>query len=395
MAERVIPNFERLKVAIVSPYSMEPTGGVQKHIEEYSSYLLSQGHETIVISAINPQIEEPKHVNWATKRVFLSTAVPQRHNGTVAHVPRRVPTNPVEIYRAWQNIKADIVHSHDPYLSSASLELIIHSRLPLLNSSPAWQFATFHAFNSDNQVKYGMISQLRHVFSPMLDGTIVVSQATQQFAQRYFPRNHERISNGIDTKRFSDQTECLEQYKDEKLNIVYVGRLEERKGVIHLLNVFAQVKKQRPNTRLIIAGDGPQKSLLEEMVTKEGIADVVFLGVVSDDDLPKVYNTADICAFYATHGEAQGRVLIEAMSARKAVMAGDNEGYKTVISDMENGMLVDPKNTQLAVSKMITLIDNQELRQSLAERGLLSAQEYDWQNVGRRIIDFYRQKIAA
>ncbi len=395
MAERHTPNLESLKIAISVPYSMEPTGGVQQHAKGYGRYLLSQGHEVIAISAKNPQVEEQQHVDWASSRVFLSEAVPHRHNGTIAHVPRRVPTNPVEIHRAWQRIDADILHSHDPYLSSAALELIIYSRLPKSDAKRVHNFATFHAFNEDDKPMYRIIGLLRYGFDPLLDGTIVVSAATQQFAQRFYKRDHRLIPNGIDTTQFTQETECLERFKDGKTNILYVGRLEERKGVKYLLEAYARAKTSHPQTRLIIAGDGPQRCELESLVADGPIQDVEFLGKISDEDLPKVYNTADICVFLATHGEAQGLVLLEAMAAGKPVIAGNNPGYSTVINQMENGILTDPKNTALSSANLIHLIENQDLRGEMSRAGQVTALSYDWQNVGKQILDYYKQQISG
>ncbi len=393
MAERLIPNFDHLKIAIISPYSMEPTGGVQKHIAGYSKYLENQGHTPTVISPCNPNYIENAKVNFATRRIFLAKVSKHEHNGTVAHVSEKVPVNPVEIARVWKQIQPDVLHTHDPYLSASALEMIIYSRLPHLNSKHAYNFATFHAFNSDDRPMYKIIGLLRYGYDPILDGTIVVSRATQQFAQRFYRRDHELITNGIDTTQFTSQNERLERFSDGKINIVCTGRLEPRKGVKHLLNTYATVKKDHPQIRLIIAGDGPERHELEQMVKRDGIGEVEFLGRVSDEDLPKIYKTADICAFFTTHGEAQGLVLLEAMASNKPVVAGNNPGYSTVINHLENGILIEPKNTQQSAAMMKKLIENEEFRAQIAKQGLTTALGYDWQKVGKQILDYYKKQI--
>ena len=97
MQERQIPNFEQLSVLIISPYSMEPTGGVQKHIQGYGRFLINQGHEPMLVSPQHPDFEEPTDVDYATKRFFLSEVRGYRHNGTNAFIPKKTPINPVDI----------------------------------------------------------------------------------------------------------------------------------------------------------------------------------------------------------------------------------------------------------------------------------------------------------
>lgn len=393
MHERQIPNFEHLKVLIISPYSMEPTGGVQKHIEGYGRFLIEQGHEPVLVSPRNQRFGESQHVDFATKRFFLGEAREYKHNGTTAYNSKKTPVNPVDIWRVQQEAQPDIVHGHDSYASISALELIMHSRLPILNPKPAYEFVTLHAAHEDRQPKYKILGSLRHVFDHLLDGTIAVSPATQKFAQIYYPRDHRVIPNGVETTQYTEEKEKIEKFMDGKINILYLGRLEERKGVRYLIDAYARVKKTNETVRLIVAGDGPQKTALEEQVARDGIKDVEFVGKVTDEDRSKYYKTADICAFFATHGEAQGLVIIEAMASGVPVVAGNNIGYRTVIDHLENGLLVDPKNSEHAAASLQLLIDNEVLRKRIAQLGLQSALGYDWKKVGQRILDYYKERI--
>lgn len=393
MRERQIPNFERLKILIVSPYSMEPPGGVQSHTEEFEEFLFDQGHDPTIVAPFNPKYQQTLQPSSSQKRLLLGEVSGHEHNGTIAHVPKKVPVNPVGVEKVLNAARPDIVHGHDPYLSLPALQLIVQSRLPLFGRLPSWEFATFHAYNSDTKPMYKIISRLKYGFDPLLDGTIVVSEATNEFAQRFYPKKHEIIPNGINISRFSSEEGRIERFLDGKVNIVYVGRLEGRKGVKYLLAAYAILRRKMGNIRLVVAGDGPQMDELMALRDKNGIMDVEFLGRVSDEDLPKLYKTADICAFFATHGEAQGKVLIEAQAAGAAVVAGNNRGFRTVIKQGENGLLVNPKKIAETAETLKMLIQNEAFRKKLAAKGFESAQIYDWSKVGPRVIDFYKEQI--
>lgn len=407
MRERTKPNFEELNVLIASPYSIEPTGGVQKHIQGFGRFLIQNGHYPMLFSPTNPDHPE-ETVDFANKRYFVSEVAKRTHNGTTANIPKIALVSPATIDHVIRDANPDIIHGHDSYASIPALQLILQSRLPLISPKFTYNFQTFHASHNTENLRTGRdlkleekrkkfyknVSKLRYLFNPLLDGTIVVSPSTQEFAKDLYPRDHRLIPNGIETERFTCENRYIERLRDGKLNILYIGRLEARKGVHHLLETYATVKKEHQNIRLIIAGDGPQRQQLEEMVNTGSIKDVEFLGRVEEADLPKLYKTADICAFFATHGEAQGLVLLEAMSSGVATIAGNNSGYRTVIKQAENGLLVTPTKVKESAETLKLLIENGDFRKKVAEAGLRSALNYDWKVVGPQIIDYYTEQIT-
>ena len=110
------------------------------------------------------------------------------------------------------------------------------------------------------------------------------------------------IPNGIDLSHFNPSVEPMYQYRDGKINIVFVGRLEKRKGANYLIDAFKRIHKEHPETRLLIVGPGTRlRPKYEKMVRQAHLEkDVVFTGGVSYADLPRYYQTADICCAPAT-----------------------------------------------------------------------------------------------
>ena len=181
-------------------------------------------------------------------------------------------------------------------------------------------------------------------------------------------------------------------YDDGKLNILFVGRLEKRKGVNYLLDAFRNLKKDYPDIRLIIAGPGLNlRKRYEIKVRMQRIKDVVFTGGVPHEELPRYYQTADIFCAPATGKESFGIVLLEAMALGKPIVATCNAGYASVITDGEQGLLVPPHNSKSLGQALKRLIDDPSLRSRIGANGLASVIQYDWPLVARRVMDYYIQ----
>jgi phosphatidylinositol alpha-mannosyltransferase len=134
-----------------------------------------------------------------------------------------------------------------------------------------------------------------------LVGKIAVSKPARDFAKEYIPGYYNIIPNGIDIKHFSPDVSPIEEFCDGKLNILFVGRMEKRKGLNYLLKAYKQVKQEIPNCRLIIVGPGTRfRRKYERQVRHNGLSDVIFVGYASYDELPKYYKTAHIYCSPAT-----------------------------------------------------------------------------------------------
>jgi len=138
-----------------------------------------------------------------------------------------------------------------------------------------------------------------------LHGRIAVSEAARKYAAKSVQGDFSIIPNGVDLKRFNPGVQPFPQYKDGKLNIVFVGRLESRKGVKYLLEAYKLLKQDFPDIRLLIVGPGVRlRRQYEVMIKSSNLQDVVFTGAVAYDELPRYYQTADIFALRLPGGKA-------------------------------------------------------------------------------------------
>ena len=118
-------------------------------------------------------------------------------------------------------------------------------------------------------------------------------------------------------------------------------------------------------------------------------SDVLFAGYVPAEDLPRYYQSSDVFCAPNTGQESFGIVLLEAMAAGAPIVASDIPGYRDVVSDGEQGLLVEPKNAGALADAICRLLGNPELRAGMRRVGQDKARWYDWPRVASQVLDYY------
>ncbi|GAH71848.1 unnamed protein product, partial [marine sediment metagenome] len=221
------------------------------------------------------------------------------------------------------------------------------------------------------------------------------SKPAMEFASKYIPGDYDIIPNGIDLEHFSPDVPPIDKFCDGKLNILFVGRLESRKGLNYLIKAYKHVKSDFANSRLIVVGPGTRlRRGYERQVKRNGLKDVVFIGYSSYDELPRYYKTADIFCSPATGRESFGIALLEAMAIGKPIVASNIDGYASVVTDGAEGLLAPPKDEKALAQALISLMANESLRQQMGARGILTAEGYDWKHIAQRVLDYYMRVLS-
>jgi len=370
-----------VKIAMVSPYDFTWPGGVTAHVAQLARALGRSGHEVQVLAPHSPS----RDFQDSDLLVPFGRSVPLPSGGSTARVTLSWWLYP-KIRALLKKEQFDIIHLHEPMVPI----------LPLcvLEFSKSVNVGTFHASYS-RQHLYRAFQPIIKRWQKRLHGSIAVSPAARRYVNNTFPGEYEIIPNGIDYKHFSANVAPLPQYQDGKLNILFVGRLEKRKGLRYLLEAYSKLKWEMPNTRLIVVGPGNPDKESYRILSSHGLRDVEFAGRVSYDELPRYYATADIFCSPATGGESFGIVLLEAMSAGKPVVASDIEGFRGIMTDGEQGLLVTKKDTGGLANALGRLARDPELRSKLGGQGSRSAEDYRWEVVASRVEEYYNRCIQA
>jgi len=366
-----------VKIGIVSPYAYPRPGGANAHIRETYSRLTELGHDVRIITA--PWGDDPP----AKDVIQIGRAMAIPFNGSIGRVTLSVRLEYL-ISRMLDRERFDIIHHHEPFVPFLSFQILDSARCP--------HVATFHAFGGFSFSYWaGRIALDRYMGK--LDERIAVSSAARHFVSTYFPGDYRIIPNGVDVEFYAN-AKPFPEFQDGKVNFLFVGRVEPRKGAMYLMKAYAQIKERHPNTRLIVAGRGPEIGDLRRFGRERELADVFFAGRVSDEDKARFYKTADVFVAPSTGQESFGIVLLEAMAAGRAVVASDIHGYKRVVQRNVSGLLVEPKDPDALAEALERLIVDPGLRRSLGDAGAKRAPEYDWHHVTKQLVEVYEEVIA-
>lgn len=369
-----------MKIALVSPYDYSYPGGVTSHIAHLEQSFSKMGHQVKLIVPCSKRIPE-----MGDNVIPLGKPIPVPNAGSIARMTLSLTLSPT-VRRILREENFDIVHIHEPLIPTLPLTFLRLAETPIVG--------TFHAYhNTPRGYGWGKF-MLRRWFLPRLDAKIAVSRVAMEFVSRHFPGDYEIIPNGIDTQLFSPNATPLEQWRDGKLNILFVGRLEKRKGVKYLLGAFREVKRRLPASRLILVGPGNRlRKKYEKQVAQYSLDDVVFAGPVSLAELPHYYQTADVFCAPATGHESFGIVLLEAMASAKPVVASSINGFASLIGDGVEGLLVPPEDETALAESLLRLLEDKNLRIKMGSNGRAKAEDHDWEKVSRRVIDVYNRLL--
>lgn len=369
-----------MKIALVSPYDFSVPGGVVKHIYYLGKYFREMGHQVKIIAPCSRENAPlPEHLIKATG---LVVGIPSA--GSVA----RVSLSPL-IYRKAKKIleeeNFDVVHIHEPLTPVLPIAILRHSK--------AINVGTFHAYRPDPHPVLEYSDIILRRLANKLDGKIAVSKAARDYISRYIPGDYRIIPNGVDLELFEARAKPIERFCDGRLNILFVGRLEKRKGFNVLLEAFKLVQMEVPDARLLVVGafSNEDKKPFIEFIRKNRIYGVRFIGYVPEEDLPRYYHTCDIFCAPSLGYESFGMVLVEAMAAGKPVVASAIPGYSEVVKSGVEGLLVPPGDPQALARAIIHLLRNPQLRATMGELGKRKVARYSWRQIASEVLEYFQE----
>lgn len=367
-----------MKVGLISFHSFANPGGVKTHILGLFKEFRKKGIKTKIIVP-RRKISE----NYGKNVILLGTSFPVPFGGSQSDID--IHFNPLAIETTLQKEKFDVLHFHN---------LIFPSALQISLSPSAWntlKILTFHSNLKGSKLLQGFPSFfyiLDKVCEWQIDGIIGVSPLILEFFKD-FKGVKKVIPNGIDLDKFNPNVPKIKKFDDGKTNILFIGRIEERKGLIYLIKAFKILEEKFSNLRLIVVGKGPLEKECRDYVKQNKLRDVIFEGEKTKE-VPSYYRTSDIFVSPAIFGESFGLVLLEAMACGTSVVAFSNKGYADFLKGKSaERFMAKPKDYKALAKKIELLIKDQKLRKKVSEQGIREAKEYSWEKIAEEVIDFY------
>lgn len=367
-----------MKILQVSPYAMDRPGGVQTHVRDLAQWFRSQGHEVRIVSP--PGTGELEGV------MALGSFRTMSLHGTSFEISRAARSELRKALSDLQNWGAEVVHLHTPWTPMLAWQVWRALSLPSI--------ATFHATLPEGSGFDPFRWYIRHAarhFHKHLHSTLVPSSAPRAQWQALGVDPLPRISPpAIDLSRWR----AARHDRSGGTHLVFMGRLEERKGVRVLLEAWSEIAKALPEARLTIAGDGALKGPLKRFAQEASLPRVEFLPPPSNEEAPALIASADFFMAPATGGESFGLVLIEAMSAGALPVAAANSGYKTVMTNAGQVLLVPSGDAQALARKVVSLVGDKALCAQLRAWASDHAKAFDVSAVGPELLALYSEAIA-
>jgi glycosyltransferase involved in cell wall biosynthesis len=234
------------------------------------------------------------------------------------------------------------------------------------------------------------------------DHIISVSETQKACIDRFSAQKIHVIPNGFRFQEVAqpERDECRNPEPNPSIlhkdgaYILFLGRLEPRKGTIHALRVFERIKPRFPNLRLIVAGSGPLENDARVFVRQRDLPDVVFEGQVDEQRKKELLAGAELLIAPALYGESFGIVLLEAMAAGTPVIGYGNPGYAAVARDYAPENFPAPGDVTALAARVDVVLGDPLYRAKLIERGLQHVHRYDWEAIANRILDLYGSQNA-
>ncbi len=378
-----------MKIGLVSPYDYTRPGGVGEHIRHLATELRSRDHAVRILAPAGGDARETIEGLHP-----LGRPIPVPANGSVArislsfHLARR-------IRQILDQEAFDVLHFHEPLMPALPVTALRLNRHGV-------NVGTFHAFARQNLGYYYGRPILRRLFR-RLDACIAVSEPARTFVSRYFPAAYHVVPNGIDLGLFRphDEAELRSMLPEALLpqpqvaTILYVGRMEERKGLAGLLEAYGLLRQVRADCRLVAVGDGPLRLGFERWVEEEAIPDVTFAGYVEEPVKRALLASCDIFCAPNFGKESFGVILLEAMASGRAIVATAIDGFRHVLHDGVEGRLVPPHDAASLAAALGRLLDDPAARRRMGAAGRDTAQRYSWSRVTDEVLAVYRQARAT
>src|SRR3989344_534581 len=385
-----------MKIALVCPYNMlNRPGGVPQVVIHLYEGLKKKGHSVKIVT------QRPSNFKGPTPEDYILFGITRTFKGGFGTEGNwGMPANGEEIARVLEKENFDVINFHEPWMPMLAWQILRHSKAPHVGTFHAnlidtaagksWTSSIFTPYGRPLLKKMDLFTATSPASSGML-----ISRANMKLGRdRQLIENLKYIPCGVELSVFKPVKKRQPLSGPGTKTIVYIGRLEKRKGVDWLVQAFAQLQKEMPNAHLVIAGSGQRANKLHQYIESEDVQNVTFPGYVTDEEKRRLLAHADLACFPSPYGEGFGIVLLEAMAMGTPLVAGNNLGYINVMTGRGRVGLVDPQATKDFANRMAVFLSDDEQRKLMVSWALKEVKKYDYPKVVDLYEAAYKDAIA-
>ena len=399
--------YETVRIALLSPYSWTYPGGVTRHIEALASELAAGGHEARILAPFDPDDALSRRLHHGARPqprsvgedfVSLGRTVGVHANGAVSNMAL-TPYPVFALRRELRHGRYDVLHIHEPVVPFLSWDALTSAGdLPLVG--------TFHTYseklltNGFAAIPLGGRRRMNR-----LHVRIAVSDAAAWTARRFYGGRYRIVPNGVQLPETVELADTgLPAYEpmgagrqhaethppQPQLRILFIGQAVERKGLPVLLRAFEALRDQIPATLTLVGASAEEVAHM--MLDDRGVH---ALGKVSEERKQAELARAEVLCAPSLHGESFGMVLTEAFAAATPVLASDIPGYRDVLRDGRDGLLVPPGDALALAEALRTVALDPGLRARMALAARERAERFAWPHVADEVLHCYEQAMRV
>ena len=358
----------RVRVGLVSPYSLTIPGGVQGQVLALGRALRAQGVATRILG---PCDGPPPDASVTP----LGNSIPTAANGSVAPLAPD-PAAQLRTLRALRDEEFDIVHLHEPMTPGPTQTTLLMHQAPIV--------ATFHA--AGTSASYEWLSGPLRWLAGRIDHRCVVSEDALALVAGPLGGEYTVVHNAVEIDRY----ESAEPWPTEGPTIFFVGRHEPRKGLAVLLDALTGLPS---DVRLWVGSDGPETDELKRR--SAGDPRIAWLGRISEDEKLSRLRGADLFCAPSLRGESFGVVLLEAMAAETPIVASELPGYAKVARAGRDALLVEPGDAAALATAIEKVLHDDDEAGRLVAAGRERAEEFSMARQASRYLGIYEQTLAT
>jgi glycosyltransferase involved in cell wall biosynthesis len=382
-------------------------GGVELHAYSISKELVKLGHQVTYFTGAIPNCKEKVSLEGVNfKRLDFLSLIKRSYNPQNLNFSRQffflLKSKLSWKNRILENKEFDIFHGHIYSSGLTALSLGKSKRSSIINTIHGSYYKYWKqlirnplAVSFYRQMERRLAPYLAKKCNSQIHTDYDFAKTVKAWCKEEVHPKINTILNGVDTDIFTPNATPNSQLTEEEGPIVMTTRrLVVKNGVLYLVKAFKKVVEKIPSAKLVIIGDGPEKTRISKEIKELSIEkNVQFIGMVANKEIPSYLAAARIVVVPSIV-EASSISVLEAMAMRKPVVASDIPGIREITKEGKNCVLVPPKETENIAEAILNLIKTDKKADELASKGYEEIkQNYTWEKKAKEIEQVYYKTL--